>query len=74
MCACACVCACVREDPWSSEAWAALQGPLLPPDDPRVSLEAALQAGSLGVDVTASGVAGRAAASAAGTSPAGAAT
>eukprot|EP00969_Alexandrium_andersonii_P210895 9314061-Alexandrium_andersonii.AAC.1 len=51
-------------DPWGPSAWAAAQGPLLPPDDLRVSMAAALQTRALGVDVTAAGVAGRAAADA----------
>eukprot|EP00969_Alexandrium_andersonii_P114043 5041594-Alexandrium_andersonii.AAC.1 len=43
-------------------AWAAAGTPLLPPNDPRASLAAGLAAGTLGVDVTAGGVAARAAA------------
>eukprot|EP00969_Alexandrium_andersonii_P312047 13787099-Alexandrium_andersonii.AAC.1 len=44
------------------------------PNDPRVSMDAALRAGSLGLDVTAAGVAGRAAAGAGGSPPTGAAS
>eukprot|EP00969_Alexandrium_andersonii_P192705 8512506-Alexandrium_andersonii.AAC.1 len=36
------------DDPWSPAAWAAAPGPLLPPNDPRASMEGALQAGALG--------------------------
>eukprot|EP00969_Alexandrium_andersonii_P017919 784391-Alexandrium_andersonii.AAC.1 len=51
-------------NPWGAEAWAAARSVLLPPNDPRASLAAGLQAGALGVDVTAAGVQARVAATA----------
>eukprot|EP00969_Alexandrium_andersonii_P323265 14283353-Alexandrium_andersonii.AAC.1 len=41
--------------PWGPAAWAATGGPLLPPNDPRASLSAGLQAGVLLVDVVLAG-------------------
>eukprot|EP00969_Alexandrium_andersonii_P274400 12127595-Alexandrium_andersonii.AAC.1 len=51
-------------DPRSAAAWAAAPGPLLPPNDPRVSLAAGIQAGGLDVDVAQAGLEARAAAAA----------